>query len=100
MASILFLGGLVPAIGMIFGGEPEGEEVPTRDTGSELRGGKGNNKGFGQKATVFEGTKVSLFVKETTLIGGGVVKLGEGKSARKLPKFKLLEAPTNVVIGK
>jgi hypothetical protein len=100
MASILFLGGLVPAIGMIFGGELGGEEVRTGDTGSELRGGKGNNRGFGEKSIGLEGTEVSLFVKETTLIGGGVVKLGEGKSTRKLPKFKLLESPTNGVIGK
>jgi hypothetical protein len=65
-----------------------------------LLGEKGNNRGFGEKSTGLEGTEVSLSVKTTTVIGGGVVKLGEGKSAGKLPKFKLLEAPTDGVIGK
>ena len=61
---------------------------------------KGNNRGFGEKSTGLEGTEVSLSVKTTTVIGGGVVKLGEGKSTGKLLKLKLLEAPTDGVIGK
>jgi len=69
------------------------------EDGTEPAGGKGSNIGFEEKSIGLEGTKVSLFVKEKNLIGG-VVKLGEGKSTRKLPKFKLLEAPTNGVIGK
>jgi hypothetical protein len=47
--------------------------------GNELPGGKGNNRGFREKTTGPEGTKVSLFVKSTTLTGGGVVKPGVGK---------------------
>jgi hypothetical protein len=65
-----------------------------------LLGTKGNNRGSREKASGLEGIKVSLSFKETTLTRGGVVKLGEGKSAGKLPKFKLLEAPTDGVIGK
>jgi hypothetical protein len=51
IASILFLGGLAPSIGMIGGGELGGEGVRTGETGTELPGGKGNNRGFGEKAT-------------------------------------------------
>ena len=59
-----------------------------------------NNRGFKENSTRLEGTNISLSVKETTIIGGGVVKLGEGNSVGKLPKFKLLEAPTGGLIGK
>jgi hypothetical protein len=62
MASILFLGGLAPAIGMIGGGELGGDGVRTRETGTELLGGKGNNRGFGENSIGLEGTKVSLSV--------------------------------------
>jgi hypothetical protein len=43
-------------------------------------GGKGNNKGFEEKLTGLERKEVSLTVKATTVIGGGVVKPGVGKS--------------------
>ena len=64
-----------------------------------LLGTKGNNRGSGEKASWLEGIEVSLSVKTTTLTGG-VVKLREGKLAGTLPKFKLLEAPTDGVIEK
>jgi hypothetical protein len=84
MESILFLGGLSPAIGMIVGGEPGGEGVRTGENRKELPGGKGNNRGFGEKYRGLEGTKVSLYVVATTLIGGGIVKLRVGKSSEVL----------------
>jgi hypothetical protein len=56
-------------------------------------GTKGNNEGL-------EGLEFSLSINATNLTGRGVVKLGEGKSAEKLPKFKLLETPTEGVTGK
>jgi hypothetical protein len=72
------MGGLDPAIGMIGGGELGGNGVQAGETGNEPPGGKGNNRGFGEKATGLGGTKVSLFVV-ATVIGGGVVKTGVGK---------------------
>ena len=63
-------------------------------------GEKGSSKGFGEKSTGLEGIEVSISVKVATVIGGGVVKLGEGESIGKLPKYRLLEAPTCGVIGK
>jgi hypothetical protein len=62
MESILFLGGLAPAIGMRGGEEPGGDGTRTGET----RG----------------------------------VFMVEGKSAGKLPKFKLLGAPAYGVIEK
>jgi hypothetical protein len=63
-------------------------------------GNKGKQPRLWRKGLRAQGTKVSLSVKETNLTRGGVVKLGEGKSTGTLPKFKLLEAPTDGVIGK
>ena len=80
MASILFLGVLAPAIGMIGGGELGGDGVRTGETGTEIPGGKGNNRGFEEKATRLEGVGGSLCAT-TTVIGGGVVKPGVGKSS-------------------
>jgi hypothetical protein len=56
-------------------------------------GTKENNEGL-------EGENISLSINATTLTGGEIVKIGEGKSAGKLPKFKLLETPTEGVTGK
>ena len=72
MESILFLGGLEPAIEMVGGGELGGEGVRIGETRTELPGGKGNNKGFREKAIGLEGTKASLHAV-ATVIGGGVV---------------------------
>jgi hypothetical protein len=49
---------------MIGGGELGGDGVRTGETGTELPGGKGNNRGFGEKATGLKGTKVSLSSKQ------------------------------------
>jgi hypothetical protein len=81
MASILFTGGLAPAIGILGGGELGGEGVWTGETGTELAGGKGNNRGFREKATGLESAEASLSAVATTVIGGGVKKLGVGKSS-------------------
>jgi hypothetical protein len=78
MASIMFLGGLAPAIGMIGGGELGGDGVRTGETGTELQGGKGNNRGFKEKATGLEGVGGSLRAI-IIVIGGEVVKPGVGK---------------------
>jgi len=44
MTSILFLGGLAPAIGIIGGGELGGERARRGETGTELSGGKGSER--------------------------------------------------------
>jgi hypothetical protein len=80
MASILFLGGLAPAIWMIGGGELGGDGVRTRETGTEIPGGKRNNRGLGEKATRLEGTKAFLSMKVATIRGEGVVNPRAGKS--------------------
>jgi hypothetical protein len=54
------MGGFSPAIGIIGGGELGGEGVRTGETGTVLPGGKGNNRGFREKATGLEGKEVSL----------------------------------------
>jgi hypothetical protein len=50
MASILFRGGLAPAIGILGGGELGGEGVREGATGNESRSGVGNKRGFKEKA--------------------------------------------------
>jgi hypothetical protein len=82
------------------GGEPRGDGTRIGEVGGVLWGTKGNNQGSREKASGLEGIEVSLSVKVATLTRGVVVKLGEGKSTGKLPKFKLLEAPTDSVIRK
>jgi hypothetical protein len=79
MASILFLGGLALAIGIMDGGEVGGEGVWTGETRTELPRGKGNNRGFGEKVKGLEGPAVSLFIKPVTLTRGGVIKPEVGK---------------------
>jgi hypothetical protein len=67
MASIMFLGGLAPVIGMIGGGELGGEGFQTTENETELPRGKGNKRGFGEKAKGIEGKEVSLSAKLVTL---------------------------------
>ena len=50
MASILFRGGLAPAIGILGGGELGGEGVCDGATRNESRSGVGNKRGFEEKA--------------------------------------------------
>jgi hypothetical protein len=82
MESIMFLGGLAPAIGIIGGGEIRGEGARKGDTRTELPARKGKNKGFGEKATGLGGKEDSLSAKLVTLIGGGVIKPGVGKYSK------------------
>jgi hypothetical protein len=51
METIMFLGGLGPAIVMISGGETGADGFQTGDTRAELLGVKGNNRGLGEKYT-------------------------------------------------
>jgi hypothetical protein len=73
MASILFRGGLAPAIGILGGGELGGEGVHEGTTENEPLIGVGNKRGFKEKAI------------ELKLAGAppctGVIKLGVGKSS-------------------
>jgi hypothetical protein len=73
MASILFRGGLAPAIGILGGGELGGEGVRERVTGDESRSGVGNKRGFKEKANELKSVGASFCV--------GVVKIGVGKSS-------------------
>jgi hypothetical protein len=50
MASILFRGGLAPAIGILGTGELEGEGVREGATGNESRRGVENKRGFKAEA--------------------------------------------------
>jgi hypothetical protein len=84
MESILFLGGLAPAIGRTDGGELGGDGVRTGETGTEVPRGKGNCRGFGGKDIGLGGTQVSLAMVATTVIGGRVVKPGVGKFSKAL----------------
>jgi hypothetical protein len=74
------MGGFSPAIGILGGGELEGEGTRIGDTGNELPGGRGNNGGFREKAKGLELAYASLCAVATTVTRGGVVKLGVGKS--------------------
>jgi hypothetical protein len=60
MASILVIGGFSPAIGILCGGELEGEGARKGDTGDELLRGVGNNRGFREKASELRSAEVSL----------------------------------------
>jgi hypothetical protein len=75
------MGGFSPAIGILGGGELGGEEVRIGDAGNKLLGGSGNNGGFKEKVKGFESTYASLCAVAATIIRGGVVKLGVGKSS-------------------
>jgi hypothetical protein len=73
MASILFRGGLAPAIGILGGGELGGEGVREGATGNESRSGVGNKRGFKEKANELKSVGAFLCA--------GVVKIGVGKSS-------------------
>jgi hypothetical protein len=73
MASILFRGGLAPAIGILGRGELGGEGVREGATGNESRSGVGNKRGFKEKANELKSAGASLCA--------GVVKIGVGKSS-------------------
>ena len=73
------MGGLAPTIGILGGRELRGEGARTGDIGNELPGGRGNNGGFKEKAKGLESADASLCAVATTIIRGGVVKLGVWK---------------------
>ena len=73
MASILFRGGLAPAIGILGGGEFGGEGFHKGVTENESRSGVGNKRGFKEKANELKSAGAPLCT--------GVVKLGIGKSS-------------------
>jgi hypothetical protein len=90
MASILLPGGLAPAIGILGGGELGGDGDRIGERGAELTGGKGNNRGFEEKATGLKGVEGWVNTTTTTVTGGGVLKPGVGNS----PKFLGLDQAT------
>jgi hypothetical protein len=61
MVSILFRGGLAPAIGILGGGELGGEGVREGFTGDESRSGVGNKRGFKEKANKLKSAGASLY---------------------------------------
>jgi hypothetical protein len=69
------MGGFSPAIEILGGGKLKGEGDRVGDTGNELSGGRGNNRGFREKAKGLESEDASLHVVATTVIKRGVVKL-------------------------
>jgi hypothetical protein len=74
MASILFRGGLAPAIGILGGGELGGEGVRAGATGNESRIGMGNKRGFKEKANGLKSVGAPLCVGVVTVTRGGVGK--------------------------
>jgi hypothetical protein len=74
MASILFGGGLAPAIGILGGGELGGEGVREGATGNESRSGVENKRGFKAEANELRSAGAPLCT--------GVVKLGVGNLLR------------------
>ena len=110
MASILFCGGLAPAIKTLSAGELGGDGVRTCDAGEEiLTGDDGENR---EESKGLECTGVSLCA--VVVIKGGVVKPPEGgvtrispsdtrpggeNSAGTLPKFRKRETSEEVRLG-
>jgi hypothetical protein len=110
MVSILFRGGLAPAIGILGGEELGGEGVREGATGNESQSGVGYKRGFKEKANELKsaGAFVCAGVRKYSVVLGlrqgtaskerGVTRLspsnprpGGEKSAGTLPKFKKQE---------
>jgi hypothetical protein len=110
MASILFKGGLAPAIGILGGGELGGEGVREGVTGNESRSGVGNKRGFKEKANELKLVGAPLCAgvgKSSTVLGlrqgttseeRGVTRIspsnprpGGENSIGTLPKFRKQE---------
>jgi len=117
MASILFRGGLTPAIGILGGGELGGEGVHEGTTGNESRSGVGNKRGFKEKANELKSACAPLCtgVGKSSVVPGlcrgkaleesGVTRIspsnprpGGENSAGTLPKFKKRETSENVLL--
>jgi hypothetical protein len=74
MASILFRGGLAPAIGILGRGELGGEGVRAGVTGNESQSGMGNKRGFKEKDNGLKSIDAPFCVGVVTLTRGGVGK--------------------------
>jgi hypothetical protein len=115
MASILFRGGLAPAIGILGGGELGGEGVREGATGNESRSGVGNKRGFKEKANELKsaGAPLCAGVGKSSVVPGlrqgtaseerGVTRIspsnprpGGENSAGTLPKFRKRETSEKV----
>jgi hypothetical protein len=115
MASILFRGGLAPAIGILGGGELGGEGVREGATGNESRSGVGNKRGFKEKANELKSAGAPLCAgvgKSSAVLGlrqgtasgeRGVTRIspssprpGGENSAGTLPKFRKRETSEKV----
>jgi hypothetical protein len=81
MASILFGGGLAPAIGILGGGELGGEGVREGPTGNESRSGVGNRRVFKEKDNELKSVGAPLCTRIVTVTRGGAVHIGVGKSS-------------------
>jgi hypothetical protein len=79
MASLLVIGGFSPAIGILGGGELEGEGVHEGATGNESRSGVGNKRGFKEKAIELKSAGVPLCTGVVTVTRGRAAKIGVGK---------------------
>jgi hypothetical protein len=75
MASILVIWGFASAIGILCGGELEGEGARKGDAGDELLRGVGNNKGFREKASELKSTNASLCAEVAIVARGEAVML-------------------------
>jgi hypothetical protein len=82
MASILFRGGLAPAIGILGGGELGGEGVREGATGNESRSGVGNKRGFKEKANELKSAGAPLCVTVTESKGSGEIFCSPGSTPR------------------
>jgi hypothetical protein len=74
MASILFRGGLAPAIGILGGGELRGEGFHEGATWNEFRSGTGNKRGFKEKANKLKSADAPFCAGVVTVTRGGVGK--------------------------
>jgi len=81
MASILFIGGLAPTIGILGEGELGGEGVREGDTGNESRSGMGNKREFKEKANGLKSADGPLCAGVVVVTRGGVVKVETGHSS-------------------
>jgi hypothetical protein len=81
MVSILFRGGLTPAIGILGGGELGGEGVREGATGNESRSGMGNKRGLKEKVNGLKSADAPLCARVVTITRGGVVNIEVGKSS-------------------
>ena len=75
------MGGFSLAIGILGGGEIEGEGARKGDTRDEIVSGMGNNRGSREKASRIKPINASLCAEATIVTRGGVVKLAVGKSS-------------------